>query len=187
MTIESRVGSFSNRGPRGRRRPLLPHLDPPWHLEPGKAKLIPEDKVGTITFTQRDVPGRIGIAASAAGVPPRWATSVATTSSMTRTMLARTCHCLGGWKELFEFLASVGIKQVEFAGYGQNANNPGGGTASTRRRAMPTGRCGLPRVRRSTCAASSTSPGSRAIGNHGFIPNTWPGPGSAGGGDDRRG
>ena len=36
----------------------------------GKAKLIPEDKVGTITFTQRDVPGRIGIAASAAGVAP---------------------------------------------------------------------------------------------------------------------
>src|SRR5512134_659317 len=28
-------------------------------------RLIPAGKVGTITFTQRDVPGRIGIAASA--------------------------------------------------------------------------------------------------------------------------
>ena len=34
-------------------------------------RLIPAGKVGTITFTQRDVPGRVGIAASAAlGVAP---------------------------------------------------------------------------------------------------------------------
>ena len=37
----------------------------------GNGRLIPAGKVGTITFTQRDVPGRIGIAASAAlGVAP---------------------------------------------------------------------------------------------------------------------
>ena len=34
-------------------------------------RLIPAGKVGTIMFTQRDVPGRLGIAASAAaGVAP---------------------------------------------------------------------------------------------------------------------
>ena len=35
----------------------------------------------------------------------------------------------GGWQELFQYFAAVGINQVEFAGYGQNANNPGGTAA----------------------------------------------------------
>ena len=37
----------------------------------GNGRLIPEDKVGTITFTQRDVPGRQGISTGNATMDPR--------------------------------------------------------------------------------------------------------------------
>ena len=85
----------------------------------------------------------------------------------------------GGWKELFEYFAAVGFKQIEFAGYGQNASNPGG-TAGYPGGA-PDGSRGLPRLRRASCAGFLDDNGLEAIGNHGFIPNTWPGPNSPGG------
>ena len=87
----------------------------------------------------------------------------------------------GGWKELLEYLAMVGFTQIEFAGYGQNAANPGG-AAPARPRRRPT-----PRRRRTsrthrTLRGFLDDNGLEAIGNHGFIPNTWPGPNSPGGG-----
>jgi hypothetical protein len=147
-------------------------------------RLIPQGKVGTITFTQRDVPGRLGIAASqAAGVLP-------TTGYLGGPNLAQDPDDLGplvplpgGWVELFEFLAGCGIKQIEFAGYGQNGANPGGAMPS------PTvaGGATTPESRAAYLAYARTlrgfldAYGLEAIGNHGFIPNTWFGPNSPGG------
>ncbi len=83
----------------------------------------------------------------------------------------------GGWYELFAYLAALGFKQIEFAGYGQNANNPGG---SANYNASPDGRAAYLAHAR-TLRGFLDEFGLEAIGNHGFIPNTWPGPGSAGG------
>ena len=149
----------------------------------GKAKLIPEDKVGTITFTQHDVPGRLGIAASAAlGVAPTMGRIGGPNYPQDPADLGDLVPLPGGWKELFEFLAGVGFKQIEFAGYGQNANNPGGGQPNPAPGGVTT-----PESRAAYLAYGRTLRGFLdefgldAIGNHGFIPNAWPSPGSPGG------
>ena len=88
----------------------------------------------------------------------------------------------GGWRELLEYLANVGYNQIEFAGYGQNASNPGGAAPNPAPGGVTT-----PESRAAYLAYGRTLRGFldefglEAIGNHGFIPNTWPGPGSAGG------
>ena len=93
----------------------------------GNGRLIPPGKMGTITFTQRDVPGRVGIAASAGlGVPPTMGYLGGPGFPDDPTDLGPLVALPGGWWELFEFLADLGFKQIEFAGYGQNAANPGG-------------------------------------------------------------
>jgi sugar phosphate isomerase/epimerase len=144
----------------------------------GNGRLIPPGKLGTITFTQRDVPGRLGIAASnAMGVPPTMGFLGGPEFPDDPNDLGPLVPLPGGWRELFEFLADLGYKQIEFAGYGQNANNPGG-TASYN----PT-----PEGRAAYLAYAQRLRGFldefdlEAIGNHGFIPNTWPGPNSPGG------
>src|SRR5687768_10820156 len=91
-----------------------------------KGRLIPEDKVGTITFTQRDVPGRLAIST---GNPVMGFLGGANFPA-DPTDLGPLVPLPGGWKELFEYFAAVGIAQVEFAGYGQNAANPGGSFAN---------------------------------------------------------
>lgn len=150
---------------------------------PTKGRLIPTGKVGTITFTQRDVPGRIGIAASAnLGVAPTMGYLGGSNIANDPNDLGPLVPLPGGWRELFQYFASVGIHQVEFAGYGQNLNNPGGAapnpapggvtTAESRAAYLAYGR---------TLRGFLDEAGLEAIGNHGFIPNTWPGPGSAGG------
>ena len=138
-------------------------------------RLIPAGKVGTITFTQRDVPNRLAIAAGS--------TTTAYLGGPTfpedPTDLGPLVPMPGGWAEMFAFFNRVGIHQVEFAGYGQNALNPGG-TASYPGDHNAAGRAAYldyaTRLR-----GLLDDAGLEAIGNHGFIPNTWFGPGSAGG------
>jgi len=141
-------------------------------------RLIPSDKLGTITFTQRDVPSRIGIAASAAlGQAPTMGFLGGPGFPEDPNDLGPLVPLPGGWRELFEFLANLGFKQIEFAGYGQNANNPGG-TAGYN--SSPEGRANyLAYAHR--LRAMLDEFGLVGIGNHGFIPNTWPGPNSPGG------
>ena len=118
-----------------------------WH---GRDRLIPDDKTGTITFTQRDVPSRVGIAASAAlGVAPTMGYLGGPDFPEDPTDLGPLVPLPGGWRELFEFLASAGFKQIEFAGYGQNAEQPRrrGAQPGTRRRDHAGVAGGLPRVR----------------------------------------
>jgi hypothetical protein len=140
-----------------------------------RGRLIPEDKVGTITFTQRDVPGRLAIATG----NPTMGFLGGANFPEDPTDLGPLVPLPGGWRELFEFLADVGINQVEFAGYGQNAANPGG-TASYPSDGNAEGRAAYldyaGRLR-----GFLDEFGLEAIGNHGFIPNTWLGPNSPGG------
>jgi YD repeat-containing protein len=138
-------------------------------------RLIPAPRVGTITFTQRDVPGRLGIATGS----PTLGYLGGANFPEDPTDLGPLVPLPGGWKELFEFFAQVGINQVEFAGYGQNAANPGGNAA------YPTdgnaaGRAAYLDYAR-TLRGFLDDNGLEAIGNHGFVPNTWFGPSSPGG------
>jgi sugar phosphate isomerase/epimerase len=144
----------------------------------GKGRLIPEDKVGTITFTQRDVPGRLSIAAATAmGVSPTMGFLGGDNFPEDPNDLGPLVPLPGGWRELFEFLAGAGIAQIEFAGYGQNPNNVGG-TANYQ--ATPEGRAAY-LAYAGRLRGFLDEFGLEAIGNHGFIPNTWPGPNSSGG------
>ena len=146
----------------------------------GKGRLIPQGKVGTITFTQRDVPGRIGIAASAAlGQDPVMGYLGGADFPADPTDLGPLVPLPGGWYELLQFLANAGFHQIEFAGYGQNANNPGG-TASYPGDHNATGRANYIAYAQRLRAFLDEF-GLEAIGNHGFIPNTWFGPNSSGG------
>ena len=148
----------------------------------GNGRLIPEDKVGTITFTQRDVPGRLSIAASnAQGISPTMGFLGGPTFPEDPTDLGPLVPLPGGWLELFAFLANAGFAQIEFAGYGQNANNVGG-TVN-----IAPGNVYNPALKPAYLAYAQRlrgfldDYGLEAIGNHGFIPNTWPGPNSPGG------
>jgi hypothetical protein len=149
----------------------------------GNGVLIPRGKMGTITFTQRDVPTRIGIAASAAlGLTPTMGFLGGANFPEDPTDLGPLVPLPGGWRELLEYLANLGYRQIEFAGYGQNANNPGGGAPNPAPGGVTT-----PASRAAYLAYGQTLRGFldefdlEAIGNHGFIPNTWPGPSSPGG------
>jgi hypothetical protein len=149
----------------------------------GNSLLIPRGKIGTITFTQRDVPSRIGIAASAAlGVSPTMGFLGGPDFPEDPTDLGPLVPLPGGWRELLEYLANLGYKQIEFAGYGQNAANPGGGAPNPAPGGVTT-----PESRAAYLAYGRTLRGFldefdlEVIGNHGFIPNTWPGPSSPGG------
>ena len=146
-------------------------------------QLIPPGKLGTIAYSQRDVPTRIGIAASAAlGVAPTMGYIGGPDFPDDPTDLGPLVPLPGGWRELLEFLANAGFKQIEFAGYGQNAANPGGAAPNPAPGGVVT-----PASRAAYIAYALTLRGFldefdlEAIGNHGFIPNTWPGPSSAGG------
>ena len=146
-------------------------------------RLIPPAKLGTITFTQRDVPTRVGIAASAAlGVAPTMGFLGGPAFPQDPTDLGPLVPLPGGWLELFEFLADCGFMQIEFAGYGQNAANPGGAAPNPAPGGVTT-----PESRAAYLAYARTLRGMldafglAAIGNHGFIPNTWNGPNSPGG------
>jgi sugar phosphate isomerase/epimerase len=131
--------------------------------------------MGTITFTQRDVPGRIGIAAAAAlGISPTIGVLGGPNFPADPTDLVEA-PLPGGWRELFEYLANLGYKQIEFAGYGQNSNNPGGPNPGP---GNPSAYLDYARTLRGFLDEFDLV----AIGNHGFIPNTWPGPSSPGGG-----
>jgi sugar phosphate isomerase/epimerase len=134
-------------------------------------RLIPEDKVGTITFTQRDVPGRLAISTGS----PVMGYLGGVNFPEDPTDLGPLVPLPGGWKELFEYLAMVGFTQIEFAGYGQNAANPGGAQPNP-----TTNRAGY-LAYASTLRGFLDDNGLEAIGNHGFIPSTWPGPNSPGG------
>ena len=91
---------------------------------------IPTDKVGTTTYTQRDVPARLGTTASARlEVAPTMGRLGGTGFPGDSEDLGPVVPLPGGWRELFEYLASVGFRQVEFAGYEQHPDNAGG-TAS---------------------------------------------------------
>ena len=138
-------------------------------------RLIPAPRVGTITFTQRDVPGRLGIAT---GTPTMGYLGGASFPNDPND-LGPLVPLPGGWKELFEYFAAVGINQVEFAGYGQNAANPGG-TASYPSDGNAAGRAAYLAYAH-TLRGFLDDSGLEAIGNHGNIPNTWYGPNSPGG------
>ncbi|MFJ6573452.1 sugar phosphate isomerase/epimerase family protein [Streptomyces sp. NPDC091292] len=95
--------------------------------------LVPAGKRGIILYTVRDATGRDPLASD---LP-------------------------SGFREVFKQLARYGYKQVEFAGYGQHANAPGGNNLESVAGA---------KLLRSWLDEY----GLRAQGNHGFIPGSWP-------------
>jgi hypothetical protein len=66
-----------------------------------------------------------------------------------------------GFRRVFEELSRIGYKQVEFAGYGQHANSEGGASLESVEGA---------RLLRGWL----DDHGLEAVGNHGFIPGSWP-------------
>ncbi|MEW1648271.1 sugar phosphate isomerase/epimerase family protein [Streptomyces sp. NPDC091219] len=99
----------------------------------GRGTLVPPDKRGIILYTVRDATARDPLASD---LP-------------------------SGFREVFRQLSRFGYRQVEFAGYGQHANAPGGADLGTVRGA---------RLMRSWLDEY----GLRAQGSHGFIPPSWP-------------
>ncbi|MFI6649433.1 sugar phosphate isomerase/epimerase family protein [Streptomyces sp. NPDC050529] len=95
--------------------------------------LVPAHKRGIILYTVRDATGR---------------------DPLSTTLPS-------GFRDVFKELARYGYKQVEFAGYGQHANAPGGNNLETVEGA---------KLLRSWL----DDYGLRAQGNHGFIPGSWP-------------
>ncbi|MFF2848899.1 sugar phosphate isomerase/epimerase family protein [Streptomyces sp. NPDC058001] len=95
--------------------------------------LVPAGRRGIILYTVRDATGRDPLASD---LP-------------------------SGFREVFKQLARYGYKQVEFAGYGQHANAPGGNNLESVAGA---------KLLRSWLDEY----GLRAQGNHGFIPGSWP-------------
>ncbi|MFI5628948.1 sugar phosphate isomerase/epimerase family protein [Streptomyces sp. NPDC051664] len=95
--------------------------------------LVPAAKRGIILYTVRDATGRDPL----------------------------STNLPSGFREVFKELARYGYKQVEFAGYGQHANAPGGSNLETVEGA---------KLLRSWL----DDYGLRAQGNHGFIPSSWP-------------
>jgi hypothetical protein len=153
----------------------IPALYLPQSVSAAGGRLIPPGKTGVITFTQRDVPSRVGIAASAAlGVPPTMGFLGGPNFPQDPTDLGPLVPLPGGWRELLQYLASIGFKQIEFAGYGQNAANPGGAQPNPAPGGVTT-----PESRAAYLAYGRTLRGFldefdlEAIGNHGFIPATW--------------
>jgi YD repeat-containing protein len=134
---------------------------------------IGPDRVGTMLYTQRDVPARIGIAAS------RRHRIEPTMGRLGGPGVLEDPHDLGpavpvpgGWVELFGWLAGTGFRTVEFAGYAQHPANPGGVA-----RYAPTrdGRAAyLAYARRLRTMLDDA--GLRAVGAHVDLPATRDGP-----------
>ncbi|MFF2654581.1 sugar phosphate isomerase/epimerase family protein [Streptomyces sp. NPDC058045] len=101
--------------------------------EPGRSALVPPHKRGIILYTVRDAVGRNPL----------------------------TSDLPSGFRDVFRQLARFGYRQVEFAGYGQHANAPGGASLESVAGA---------KLLRSWLDEY----GLRAQGNHGFIPPSWP-------------
>ncbi|CAL9655092.1 hypothetical protein SUDANB15_06734 [Streptomyces sp. enrichment culture] len=99
----------------------------------GRSALVPPHKRGIILYTVRDATARDPLASD---LP-------------------------SGFREVFKQLARHGYRQVEFAGYRQHANAPGGADLESVEGA---------RLLRSWLDEY----GLRAQGNHGFIPPSWP-------------
>jgi sugar phosphate isomerase/epimerase len=95
--------------------------------------LVPADRRGIILYTVRDAIGRDPLATD---LP-------------------------SGFRDVFRQLARFGYRQIEFAGYGQHANAPGGASLESVE--------GAKLLRRWL-----DEYGLRARGNHGFIPPSWP-------------
>ncbi|MFC7257981.1 sugar phosphate isomerase/epimerase family protein [Streptomyces lutosisoli] len=95
--------------------------------------LVPPNRRGIILYTVRDATGRDPLATD---LP-------------------------SGFREVFQQLSRFGYRQVEFAGYGQHANAPGGASLESVEGA---------KLLRSWLDEY----GLRAQGNHGFIPPSWP-------------
>jgi hypothetical protein len=144
----------------------------------GNGRLIPDGKVGTILYTQRDAVSRQGV----------WNNPNPTMGYVGGASYPDDPNDLGdlvplpgGFLEVFEFLAAAGYKQIEFAGYGQHAQNIGG-TAPGLGNATNPGPLAANREAYLAYARTLRSfldaTGLQAIGNHGYIPTTWPGPGS---------
>jgi sugar phosphate isomerase/epimerase len=100
---------------------------------PGRSALVPPHKRGIILYTVRDAIGRDPLASN---LP-------------------------SGFREVFQQLSRFGYRQVEFAGYRQHANAPGGASLDTVEGA---------KLMRSWLDEY----GLRAQGSHGFIPGSWP-------------
>ena len=93
---------------------------------------------------------RVGIAASAAlGVAPTMGFIGGPNFPEDPNDLGPLVPLPGGWLELLEFLREAGFKQIEFAGYGQNARQPRRGSAEpgARRRHHPGVARGVPGLR----------------------------------------
>jgi sugar phosphate isomerase/epimerase len=99
----------------------------------GRSALIPPHKRGIILYTVRDATGR---------------------DPLSTTLPS-------GFREVFRQLSRYGYEQVEFAGYRQHPNAPGGASLESVEGA---------RLLRSWLDEY----GLRAQGNHGFIPGSWP-------------
>jgi len=99
----------------------------------GRDALVPAHRRGIILYTVRDATGRDPLASD---LP-------------------------SGFREVFGQLSRFGYRQVEFAGYGQHANAPGGADLESVQGA---------RLLRSWLDEY----GLRARGNHGYIPPSWP-------------
>ncbi|MFG2472974.1 sugar phosphate isomerase/epimerase family protein [Streptomyces canus] len=99
----------------------------------GRSALVPPHKRGIILYTVRDAIGRDPLASD---LP-------------------------SGFREVFKQLSRFGYRQVEFAGYGQHANAPGGADLGTVQGA---------KLLRSWLDEY----GLRAQGSHGYIPPSWP-------------
>ncbi|MFI9543679.1 sugar phosphate isomerase/epimerase family protein [Streptomyces sp. NPDC052016] len=99
----------------------------------GRSALVPPHKRGIILYTVRDAVGRDPL----------------------------TTDLPSGFREVFRQLSRFGYRQVEFAGYGQHANAPGGANLGTVQGA---------KLLRSWLDEY----GLRAQGSHGFIPASWP-------------
>ncbi|TXS57605.1 sugar phosphate isomerase/epimerase family protein [Streptomyces sp. t39] len=114
--------------------PAVAHGGPRPGHGPGRGSaLVPSHKRGIILYTVRDATGRDPLATD---LP-------------------------SGFREVFRQLSRYGYRQVEFAGYRQHANAPGGADLETVQGA---------RLLRSWL----DDYGLRAQGNHGFIPGSWP-------------
>lgn len=99
----------------------------------GRSVLVPAHRRGIILYTVRDATGRDPLSTD---LP-------------------------SGFREVFKQLSRYGYRQVEFAGYRQHANAPGGADLETVQ--------GARLMRRWL-----DEYGLRAQGNHGFIPSSWP-------------
>ncbi|GAA1060451.1 sugar phosphate isomerase/epimerase [Agromyces bracchium] len=103
------------------------------HAAPGNGNgvLVPPGKRGIILYTVRDAVGRNPL----------------------------TSDLPSGFKEVLQELARIGYKQIEFAGYGQNANSEGGNNLGTPQGAQ-------------LLRTWLDDNGLEAEGNHGQVPST---------------